>query len=103
MILTEQLYMLDPSVLKREREPWDTGFFVISGYGFSLDHGTERAEQKKMNLQGEAVELKEKVFAPAENIFDEVSLEATFFDRGIARCAENNLFPKRFELLFREK
>lgn len=91
------------SVLKRESEPRYTGFVVISGNGFPLDHCAEGAEQKKMNLQGEAVELKEKVFAPAENIFDELSLEAAFVDRRVARYAKDHLFPKRYELFFRKK
>jgi hypothetical protein len=94
---------LDSSVLKHEGEPWYTGFFVVSGNGFPLDHCTEGAEQKKMDLQGEAVELKEKVLAPAENIFNDLSLKATLFDRRVAGRAEDHLSLKRFELFFREK
>ena len=54
------------SILEREGEPRDPGFFVISGNGFSLDLRTEGAEHQKVNLQGEAVELEEQVFAPSE-------------------------------------
>ena len=56
-----------------------------------------------MNFQGEAVELKKKVFAPTENIFDDLSLKANFLIEVLPDGTENNLFPKRFELLFREK
>ena len=101
--LNRAIVHADLSVLERKHEPWDSGFFVISGYRFPLDHCTKSTVQKEMNLQGEAVKLKKKVFTPAENIFDDVSLKAMFFDQGVARCAENNLFPKRSELLFCEK
>jgi hypothetical protein len=66
-------------------------------------NGSSEHEQKKMSLQGESIELKKKVFTPAENILDELSLEAVFIDLRADGYVEDHLFLKRFELFFRKK
>lgn len=77
------------------------GFFCnLQVTDFPSTTGTEGAEQKKMNLQGEAVELKEKVFAPAENISIDLSLKAALFDRPVAGRAEATFFSKGLSCSF---
>jgi hypothetical protein len=56
-----------------------------------------------MNLQGESIELKEKMLTPAENIVDDLSFEAALINPRVAGYVEDYLFLKRLELFFRKK